>query len=160
MIVYQIAIGDIPEHIQKCMDSVSAWSYAQKHPYKLITELPPGLQGWDIRAASNYMRMKYACENAPCLYVDWDVEFMAGFKVIADGFVADKTNPDALFFFKESDIPKKIMAEYEFYISKTHTAGLEPGRLWKIIRDKFCFVCFCELGHKHWFGSRKNYINI
>jgi hypothetical protein len=105
--VLQIIMGQVPEHLQACVDSVKAFA-ARKHVDYVVldkSDLNYNIEHSRFkernkdhdeylinRLASEFMRVKYLAENPETLYVDWDIFLYKGFEVPEEetfGAIAD-----------------------------------------------------------------------
>lgn len=72
--VYQIIIGELPEPLTPCTESVKAFASMKGYEYVQITKIPEQYKDMpDIRVVSNYMRVDLLCNDSDAIYFDWDV---------------------------------------------------------------------------------------
>ena len=78
----QIIIGPLPPELQPCIDSQLAFAAKNNLQVVTITEVPDKYKGFNLRAASDYMRLEYLAANPYTIYFDWDVLVPDNFGIV------------------------------------------------------------------------------
>jgi hypothetical protein len=90
--IIQIILGNIPEHLKACVDSVINYSIKNNIEYRQITSTYPYFNEEPIfdcdrnkflwrRHASDFIRTEELSVNKNTLYIDWDMFIYPDFKI-------------------------------------------------------------------------------
>lgn len=136
----QIHIGNVPVILGDCVDSQI--KFAMKHKLKIvtITAIPDQYKNFDIRTASDLMRVEYLSKNKRTLYCDWDIRLYDNFSIdnihehyygnYADSIIY---NGDNIKLYKEvfELMPKDKPFEEGLIFKAFKKMGIEPDRFLK-----------------------------
>jgi len=107
-LVYQIAFGEIPEEIQKCLDSVKAWADKMGYDYQCDTEVPSKYEGRPYRITSEWIRIEKLAERPYLCYVDWDIMILKDI-VLEENILTINTIDTFLYLGNNIEIAQKVL---------------------------------------------------
>jgi hypothetical protein len=115
--IYQICLGNIPEHIQPQINSVSAFAKLHGYQYHQIKEYPV----WSVYMEKNYKTNRYISEiirmdilstEPDVICIDWDVELTESFQISDIPMFAGDSIDCIVSNGKRSDIFKNIVLDF------------------------------------------------
>lgn len=77
----QIRIGKLPTILKPCIDSQIAFAIRDGREIVTLLTVPDEYKDYDVRTASDYMRVEYLAKNPYTAYFDWDVTVPPDFKI-------------------------------------------------------------------------------
>jgi hypothetical protein len=107
-LVYQIAIGKIPECIQECMSTVRDYAHRHGYDYECETVVTDTYKHLGYREASEWMRGDKLASMPYVLYVDWDLKILKDFELGVD-IITIKVTDALLYFGKHINLAKKVV---------------------------------------------------
>lgn len=126
----QIHIGDVPTILGDCIDSQIRYATDNRFDMVKITSLPDEYEDYDVRTASDLVRVEYLKNNSCVLYCDWDIRLYDNF-CIPDpneyyyGYYADSI----IYNGNRTDIYKKV------YDLMPKDRKFEEGLIFKIFKN-------------------------